>query len=222
MSSTRPGSSPPYERLADVGRALSSPQRLKLLDLLCQADRSVEQLARLSGLSVANTSQHLQSLKRARLVVGVRVGRHVVHALASAEVADFVAAYRRLARSQLTEIDAWVRELHRGAGAFEPIDAATLLRRARAGEVTVVDVRPAEEFRAGHLPGAISIPLEELESRLAEIPVGREVIAYCRGPFCCLAVEATRLLCAAGHRARPFDEGVTEWAARGYALEPAA
>ena len=207
-----------YEQFSRIGKAVSSPRRLELLDLLCQAERTVDRLAELSGLTVANTSQHLQVLRSARLVEAEKQGQYVVYRMAGSEACEFLQALMRLGEFRLTEIDRIVREfLHEREG-MEPVDRDDLIARVRAGEVTVLDVRPAEEYRAGHIPGALSVPLEELESRLAELPADREVVAYCRGPYCVLAVEAVERLRSRGYRALRLDEGVHEWRRRGLEL----
>ena len=205
-----------YEQLGRIGKAVSSPRRLELLDLLAQGPRTVEVLAREAGLGMANTSQHLGALRAAELVTAERQGTFVTYRLASVEVADFFRALRQLAESRLAEIERLTRDFLEARGVLEPVDRETLLGRVRRGEVTVLDVRPSEEYGAGHIPGALSVPLADLEQRLAELPRDREVVAYCRGPYCVLAVEAVRLLRAHGFRAVRLEDGVPDWRARGF------
>ncbi len=219
---SRPVKTALYEQLATVGRALGSGPRLELLDLLCQGPRTVEALARETSQSVANASRHLQVLRRARLVEAEKRGVYVTYRVADAEVASFLAALRQLAGHRLLEIQAVTREFLDGRGEMEPVDREALIRRVRDGEVTVLDVRPAEEHAAGHLPGAVSVPLSELERRLDELPRDREIVAYCRGPYCFMAAEAVALLRARGFAATRLDEGVADWRARGLAVETLA
>ncbi len=201
-----------YGEIARIGKALGSPVRLRLLDLLRQGTRSVEALAVAAGESVANSSQHLQQMRTAGLVVGERRGQHVEYRLAAERVSSAFAALRDLAEAVRPEMARLGREL----GVLAPEERRDLVRRIRRGEVTLVDVRPAPEFRAGHLPGARSIPLSELRARMDELPRGREVVAYCRGPYCSLAQDAVALLAAAGFRARHLDLGVPDLRALGH------
>jgi rhodanese-related sulfurtransferase len=210
-----------YEQLARIGKAVASPRRLELLDLLAQGPRTVEALAREAGLGVANTSQHLQGLRAAELVTAEKSGLFVTYRLASPEVADFFRTLRQLAESRLAEIARLTRDFLEARGGLEAVDRETLVDRVRRGEVTVVDVRPSEEFGAGHIPGALSVPLADLEQRLADLPRDREVVAYCRGPYCVLAVEAVRLLRAHGFRAVRLADGIADWRARGLDLASA-
>jgi rhodanese-related sulfurtransferase/DNA-binding transcriptional ArsR family regulator len=198
-----------YEQFARVGKALASPQRLELLDLLAQGERSVEDLAAQAGLGVSNCSAHLQVLRRARLVSARKQGTRVCYRLAGDDVARLYAGVRDTAASLLAEVGP-ARDAYLGAG-VEEVSREELARRARAGEVTVLDVRPAAEYAAGHIPGAVSIPLAELGRRLAELPAGTEVVAYCRGPYCVLAHDAVRLLRASGRAARRLAGGMPEW-----------
>jgi rhodanese-related sulfurtransferase len=208
-----------YEQLARIGKSLSSGPRLEILDLLCQGPRTVELIAAEVGQSVANTSHHLQALRRARLVEGEKDGTHVLYRLADEEVCTFYRSLRRLAESRLLEIHAVTRQFLEERGALEPVDREALISRVRRGEVTVLDVRPAEEYQAGHIPGALSVPLVELKRRIRELPRKREIVAYCRGPYCVLAVEAVELLRRAGFKAVRLEEGVPDWRARGLAVE---
>ncbi|HLH66579.1 MAG TPA: metalloregulator ArsR/SmtB family transcription factor [Solirubrobacteraceae bacterium] len=198
-----------FEAIAIMGRAFSSPVRLELLDLLAQAPRTVEQLARASGQSVANTSQHLQTLRAAGLVSRAKDGSRVRYEIAGDEALRVWLALRDASVARLAEVERAVRA-HVGP-AVQTIGRAELLSGLRSGEVVLIDVRPAEEYAAGHIAGARSVPLDELEHRLAELPQGLEIVAYCRGPFCAYAHEAVRRLNAAGRRARLLDQGWPEW-----------
>lgn len=208
-----------YSQLAGLGQALASGSRLELLELLCQGPRTVEALAREVGQSVANTSHHLRVLARARLVTVRREGVHRHYVAAGDAVGRAFVALREVAEARLPELAEITRDFHAARGSWEPVDQGALLKRVREGTVTVLDVRPALEYRAGHLPGALSVPLEELERRLHELPRKREVVAYCRGPYCVLAMEAVTLLRAHGLRAVRLDLGVPDWRARGLPVE---
>jgi rhodanese-related sulfurtransferase len=208
-----------YAQIARIGKSLSSGPRLELLDLLCQGPRTVEVLAKQAGLSVANTSRHLQVLRGDRLVVGERKGVHVRYRIADEAVSDFYQALRRMAEGRLLEIDRLTSEFLGARGALEAVDREVLIQRVRDGAVTVLDVRPAEEFAAGHLPGAVSVPLDLLDARLAELPEGREVVAYCRGPYCVMAIDAVERLRGRGFVANHLDQGVPEWRAMGFPVE---
>ena len=204
-----------YKQLARIGKAVASPPRLELLDLLCQGPRTVEVLAREAGLTMANASQHLQILHAARLVEANKEGLFVTYRLADEQVCEFYQTLRALAESRLAEIEAIVRQFNNGRESMEPVEKQALLERVRRAEVTVLDVRPPEEYRAGHIPGAVSIPLKELQNHLSKLPRRREIVAYCRGPYCVLAVEAVKLLRAKGFRAIRMEQGVPEWRAEG-------
>ena len=195
-----------YGEIARLGKALASPVRLQLTDLLRQGPRTVEVLAREAGASVANCSRHLQQLRAARLVEADRAGRHVRYRLTDAGVSAAFAVLRGLAEVLLPEMDRLRRELR----VLEPAARERLLDEVRRGRVTLVDVRPAEEFEAGHLPGARSLPLADLPDRLRELPRARPVVACCRGPYCYMAIEAVELLRAAGFEARHLDLGVAD------------
>lgn len=208
-----------YEQFARVGKAVAAPKRLELLDLLCQAPRTVEALAGEAAISTANASQHLQILRSARLVEAEKKGLHVEYRLADEKVCRFFQALRGLAESRLAEVEQVTRAYFGQRGAMETLEADELLRRVRKGEVTLLDVRPPEEFRAGHIPGALSIPLPELKRRLADLPKSRHIVAYCRGPYCVLAVEAVELLRKKGFRAHRIEQGVADWRARGWRVE---
>lgn len=210
-----------YGYYARIGKALASPVRLEILDVLAQGPRTVEVLSREVGGTVANVSRHLQALLSARLVTGSREGLFVRYELASEEVAEFLSRFRELARLRLAEIDQVARAFLGAANAedVEQVDGGELLRRVESGEVIVFDVRPFEEYEAGHLPGAISMPLDELRERLLKLPKDREIVAYCRGPHCVLAVEAVEWLRKKGFRAQRLELGVRDWQERGFAVE---
>jgi len=207
-----------YEQFARVGKALSNPARLELLDLLCQGPRTVEVLAKEANLGVANTSQHLKVLRAARLVESEKGGLFVTYRLADEGVCQFFRSLRSLAESRLAEIHEITRKFLEGHEGMEPVDRQALFTRVRNGEVTVLDVRPQEEYQAGHIPGALSVPLKELERRLSELPRDREIVAYCRGPYCVLAVEAVKILRACGFQAIRLEEGVQDLRAQGFAV----
>jgi rhodanese-related sulfurtransferase/predicted transcriptional regulator len=198
-----------FEAIALMGKAFASPVRLELLDLLAQAPRTVEQLARASGQSTANTSQHLQALHAAGLVARSREGTSVRYALAGDEALRLWLALRDTSAQQLAEVERAAREYL--GDEVEAIGRDELVKRLASGEAVLIDVRPEEEFAAGHIEGAESVPLEELERRLADLPSDREVVAYCRGPFCAYAHEAVRKLRTAGRDARRLEDGWPEW-----------
>jgi rhodanese-related sulfurtransferase/predicted transcriptional regulator len=204
-----------YEQIARIGKATASPGRLELLDLLSQGPRTVEALARQIGQSVANTSHHLQVLRGARLVEAEKAGVYVTYRLADIQVADFVLQLRTLAHARLAELERVSQEYLERRGAMEAVSDNELLRRVRAGQVTVIDVRPSEEYEAGHIPNAISVPLPDLKKQLRELPKGREIVAYCRGPYCVMALDAVDLLREKGFRAHRMEHGIVEWRARG-------
>ncbi len=207
-----------YEQFARIGKAVSSPKRLELLDLLCQTERTVESLAAEAQLSVANTSRHLQILRGVRLVEAEKQGLHVTYRVADPAVGEFFLAMRKLAETRLADIEQITRDFFGSHGNFEALSSKALLQRVREGEVTVLDVRPPEEYISGHLPGAISIPLAELERRMQELPRHQEIVAYCRGPYCVLSAEAVERLRKAGFEAVRFEEGVQDWQMRGLPL----
>jgi rhodanese-related sulfurtransferase len=209
-----------YEQFARLGKAISAPKRLELLDLLCQGPRTVEALAEQAAISVANASQHLQVLRAARLVGAEKKGLYVEYRLADDEVCGFFLALRELAEARLAEVEQVTREYFDQRGAMEAVEGDELLRRVKSGEVTVLDVRPVEEYRAGHIPGAFSVPVDELKARLKELPRDRDIVAYCRGPYCVMAVEAVELLRKKGFKAHRMEEGVVDWRARGWSVEP--
>jgi rhodanese-related sulfurtransferase len=198
-----------FEAIALMGKAFASPRRLELLDLLAQAPRTVDELARASDQSTANTSQHLQALHAAGMVTRAREGTSVRYALAGDEALGLWLALRDASAARLAEVERAAREYL--GDDVDAIGRDELLARLRAGDVVLVDVRPAEEFEAGHIEGARSIPLQELQDRLAELPADREVVAYCRGPFCAYAHDAVRRLQATGRPARRLQDGWPEW-----------
>lgn len=204
-----------YEQLARLGKAVASPPRLELLDLLCQGPRTVESLARESGLSVANTSQHLRVLHGARLVEAEKAGLFVTYRLADLAVCEFFQTLRALGETRLAEVESIVRQFKEAPDSLEPVEKKTLLGRIRRGEVILLDVRPVEEYQAAHIPGALSVPLKDLNSRLSKLRRSQQIVAYCRGPYCLLAVEAVKLLRAKGFQAQRLEDGVPEWRAAG-------
>lgn len=204
-----------FEQLARIARALANPHRLELVDLLAQGERNVEELARETAMSVASTSQHLQALRGARLVSVRRQGPYAFYALVDPGVFYLWQSIRDLGERRLAEIDRLVKTYLADRSLLEPVTAGELLERMRHGEVTVIDVRPAIEFAAGHVTDAHSVPISELEVRLQEIPREREVVAYCRGPFCVFADEAVAVLHAHGYKARRLDVGFPDWKAAG-------
>jgi rhodanese-related sulfurtransferase/DNA-binding transcriptional ArsR family regulator len=220
-SNTRPASlkTAVYEHVARIGQATASPSRLELLDLLSQGPRTVEALAHQMGQSVATTSHHLQLLRRARLVDAEKAGLYVTYRLADAQVGEFLLDLRQLAESRLAEIQHITRQYLEQRGALEPVDNEELVRRVWDGEVTLIDVRPREEYVAGHIPGAISVPIAELTTRVNEFRKRRDVVAYCRGPYCVMALDAVDLLRRKGFRAQRLEQGVAEWRARGWRVE---
>ena len=200
-----------YEQIARIGKATSSPARLEILDLLAQGPRTVEAVADEIGQSLANTSHHLRVLRAARLVDAKKAGVYVTYRLADHQVDAFVVTLRGLAHARLTETDRVSRDYMERRGALEAVDDDELLRRVKAGEVTVIDVRPSDEYGAGHIPNALSVPLSQLEKRLRAWPKRREIVAYCRGPYCVMALDAVRILRANGFRAHRLERGVAEW-----------
>lgn len=218
MTSAREFKHDVYAQLSRIGKAVASPQRIELLDLLCQGPRTVELLAEQASLSVANASSHLQVLRAARLVETEKKGLYVEYRLASDDVGGFYVALRGLAESRLAEIEQAKRDFFQTLDDLEALEPKELIRRVRNGEATVLDVRPLHEFRAGHIPGALCIPVAELKARLAELPKSRPVIAYCRGPYCVMAVDAVRLLRKKGFEAHRLEQGVTDWRARGWRI----
>ena len=208
-----------FDEFARAAKALASGRRIELVDVLANGERSVEALAREVGLSVANTSQHLQVLRQAGLVATRREGTSVHDRLAGPEVFEFWQALRTLAASRLAEVERLAAAYVGARDELEPVTREELARRLQDGnQLVVLDVRPAAEHAAGHLPGAVSIPVGELRRRLAELPGGREVVAYCRGPYCAFAHEAVAVLREAGFSARRLEDGLPEWQAAGLAV----
>jgi ArsR family transcriptional regulator len=212
-----------YQCLSEVAQALGHPHRLELLEHLAQGVRSVEELSARAHLTFANTSRHLQILRRARLVETERRGKHILYRLAGdAEVVVLIKALGRVGERNMAEIDRVMMDYFRARDALEPVLRDDLMSRLHEGSVTVLDVRPEDEFAVGHLPGALNIPLGELERRLGELPADREVIAYCRGPYCVLSFEAVAALRARGYLVRRLEDGYPEWKAAGLPVEAAA
>jgi rhodanese-related sulfurtransferase/DNA-binding HxlR family transcriptional regulator len=207
-----------FEALARAGKALASGKRLELLDLLAQSERSVDALAGAAGLNLTTASAHLQTLKHAGLVTSRRDGVRIYYRLTGADVAALYAQLQQVARRHLAEVDA-ARAAYLGPDNTEQLTRDELLARIKTGSATVIDVRPAEEWAAGHIPGAISAPLDELEAQLAELPDGTEIVAYCRGTNCVLAHDAARLLTARGRRAARLVDGMLEWRLAGLPVE---
>lgn len=207
-----------YEQFARIGKAIASPIRLELLDLLCQGPRTVEVLAKESGQTVANASQHLQVLRISRLVETEKKGLFVTYRLADSAVCEFFRAMRILAESRLAEVEQIKRQFLEGREGMEPVEREELLKLVRQGAVTVLDVRPIDEFKAGHVAGALSIPLKELKLRLSELPRDQEIAAYCRGPYCVLSVEAIEFLRAEGFQAIRIEEGIQDFRAMGFSI----
>jgi rhodanese-related sulfurtransferase/DNA-binding MarR family transcriptional regulator len=211
-----------YEQFARVGRALANPTRLELLDLLAQGERSVEDLAGAAGMKVSNTSAQLRMLAAAGLVTSRRDGVKIYYRLAGQEVTAFVGQAQHLAASRLADAEQAARGYLGDVAALESIAPGELLRRMREDQVLVLDVRPQPEYAAGHIPGAVSIPHDQLAARLAELPAGADIIAYCRGRYCVFAPDAVRLLRARGFSARPLDGGLPDWRLAGLPVTAAA
>lgn len=208
-----------YEQFSRIGKAMSSPKRLELLDLICQGEKTVEILSKETGLTVANTSQHLQTLKAARLIKAEKEGLYVKYRLADEMVCEFFRSMRVLAEHRLAEVDMIKRRFLEGKEGMEPVNRDDLLKRVIEGGVTVLDVRPVEEYRAGHIPGALSVPLDHLKEILAKLPADQEIVAYCRGPYCVLAVQAVEVLREKGFNAIRLEESVQDWRAMGLTVE---
>ncbi|GAC1332153.1 MAG: metalloregulator ArsR/SmtB family transcription factor [Collimonas sp.] len=200
-----------YEQVARIAKAASSPKRLELIDLLCQSPKTVEVLARDAGISVKLASAHLKELRSARMLETERQGKYVIYRLASKDVAQFWVTTRLLAEDRLFELQEALRQMSAATHEWVGNSREELLTKAKSGEVVVIDVRPGDEYDAGHLPFARSMPLAELKNRLAELPQGKPVIAYCRGPFCLMSADAVRLLRERGINALQLRDGVAEW-----------
>ena len=209
-----------YGELGRIGKALASPQRLELLDLLSQGEWAVEDLAHEAALTVANTSRHLQVLRQARLVESRKAGLYVYYRLADDAVFDLWAALRVTGERQLAEVERLLALYQRDPSALEPLTREALRARLASGVVIALDVRPAREFAQVHIAGALSIPYDQLDARLAELPADREIVAYCRGPYCLFAHDALALLTAHGYRARRLLDGYSDWRAAGLPVAP--
>jgi rhodanese-related sulfurtransferase len=210
-----------YELVARTAKAVGSPKRLELLELLCQGPKSVETLAREAGITVTLTSSHLKELRVNRFVETERRGKHMIYRIASPDVTRFWVALRLLAEDRLFELQEAMRQLGTPDGTWQGEGRETLLRKARRGDVVVLDVRPRSEYDSQHLPFARSMPLSELRARLAELPRNKPIVAYCRGPFCVMSDEAVKLLAKRGFRVSKLADGVSEWLAAGLPLEAA-
>lgn len=211
-----------YAQFSRVAKAASNPKRIELLELLAQAERSVEELAAASGMDFSNTSAQLQVLSRARLVESRRDGKRILYRLADETVPRFLVALREISRSRLAEVEQVARDYFQARDELEPIGSAELMDRLTRRQALVIDVRPSEEFAAGHIPGALSVPLSELKARLPELSREAEIVAYCRGPYCVLAPQALEILRRAGFRARRLNEGLPEWRLGGLPVEAVA
>jgi rhodanese-related sulfurtransferase/DNA-binding transcriptional ArsR family regulator len=218
MSSSNPKRTV-FAGFAAVAKALGHGHRLEILELLAQGERSVEGLAERAGLSIANASQHLRLMRRAGLLASRRDGKRILYGLSGPTVLDLTAALRRVAEQNLAEVREIVSKYFKVRDALEPVSRKELARRLKDGLVTVLDVRPEDEFAAGHLPQAVNIPLRELSRRLREISNRREIVAYCRGPYCVLAFEAVALLRECGFKIRRLEDGFPEWKAAGLPVE---
>ncbi len=208
--------------LAGVAKALGHPHRLEILEHLAQGERSVEAVAACAALSIANASQHVRLMRSAGLLTSRRDGKHVLYSLSDPAVLDALAALRKVAERNSAEVREVIGSYFHARDALEPVSRKELTRRLKADLVTVLDVRPADEYAAGHLPKAVNIPLRELPRRLREIPRDREIVAYCRGPYCVLAFEAVALLRGRGFKARRLEDGYPEWRAAGLPITPPA
>ena len=209
------------QQFAIVAKALGHAHRLDLLELMAQGERGVDSLAAAAGLSIANTSQHLQRLHRAGLVISRKAGLRVLYRLSGDDVVDLLGTLRRTAERGMAEIDAVVSGYFRERDGLEPISRQELLQRSKDGLVTILDVRPTDEFAAGHIPGAINVPLADIEKRLKDLPAGSEIVAYCRGPYCVLAYEAVAALREKGYQVRRLEDGYPEWKAAGLPIAAA-
>jgi len=208
-----------YQSIAKVAQALASGNRLQLLEFMAQGERSVDALAAMAGVTVANASQHLQALRRAGLVATRKEGQRVYYRVAGDDVVRLYQDLRMVAEARQAEVRQLVDEFLGDRGALEPVQAEELLARAKKGLVTVLDVRPPDEYAAGHVPGAINVPMEKLEDYLRKLPKKREVVAYCRGPYCLMSFEAVAMLRKRGWKARRLEDGFPEWKAAGFPVE---
>jgi rhodanese-related sulfurtransferase/predicted transcriptional regulator len=208
-----------FAQFAAVAKALAHAHRLELVEQLAQGERSVETLASRTGLSIANASQHLQQMRRAGIVAARREGKFVFYKLADEAVLTVVAALRRIAERNIAEVEQVIRRYFDDRDSLEPVSRDELLQQLQAGTVTILDVRPSDEFALGHLPTAMNIPLRELEARLAELDPSQEIVAYCRGPYCVLSYEAVAWLRGRGFKVRRLEDGLPEWRAAGLPTE---
>ena len=208
-----------FAQFAAVAKALAHAHRLELVEQLAQGERSVETLASRTGLSIANTSQHLQQMRRVGIVAARREGKFIFYKLADEAVLTVLAALRRIAERNIAEVEQVIRSYFDDRDSLEPVSRDELLHQLQAGTVTVLDVRPADEFALGHLPAALNIPLRELEARLAELDPSQEIVAYCRGPYCVLSYEAVAWLRERGFKVRRLEDGLPEWRAAGLPTE---
>ena len=211
-----------YGQFARIGKALSSPHRLEILELLAQGERTVDSLATEVGLSLANTSQHLQALRQAALVESRKDGLFVSYRLSDPTIFDLCTAIRTVANRQLADLERLVREHFGDRSDAEAVEMNELLKRARSKSVVVLDTRPPSEYAAGHIAGAISVPVDDLQRRLRQLPKGKEYVAYCRGPYCVYADRAVEILRSNGRQARRLREGFPEWRAAGLPVEVSA
>jgi len=208
-----------FAQFAAVAKALAHAHRLELLEQLAQGERSVETLASRTGLSIANTSQHLQQMRRVGIVAARREGKFVFYKLADEAVLAVLAPLRRIAERNIAEVEQVIRSYFDDRDSLEPVSRDELLKQLQAGTVTILDVRPSDEFALGHLPAALNIPLRELEARLAELDPSQEIVAYCRGPYCVLSYEAVAWLRRRGFKVRRLEDGLPEWRAAGLPTE---
>ena len=208
-----------FAQFAAVAKALAHAHRLELVEQLAQGERSVETLASRTGLSIANTSQHLQQMRRVGIVAARRDGKFVFYKLADEAVLAVLAALRRIAEHNIAEVEQVIRRYFDDRDSLEPVSRDELLKQLHAGTVTILDVRPSDEFALGHLPAAVNIPLRELEARLAELDPSQEIVAYCRGPYCVLSYEAVAWLRGRGFKVRRLEDGLPEWRAAGLPTE---
>lgn len=208
-----------YEQVARIGKAVSSPKRLELIELLAQGEKSVETLSSELSTDIKLASAHLRALKEARLVTSRREGKHIIYRLVGNDVASLWVSLRQVAEEHLLELKMALGQMAADPTKLAAVSRETLLEQARRGDIVVIDVRPRTEYETAHLPFARSMPVAEIEQRLAELPSDREIVAYCRGPFCLWSDEAVALLSARGYRARKILDGVSEWQAAGLSVE---
>lgn len=208
-----------YEQVARIGKAVSSPKRLELVELLAQGEKSVETLASELSADIKLTSAHLRALREARLVTSRRDGKYIIYQLAGSDVAGLLVSLRQVAAEHLLELKMALGQMVADPAKLSAVSRETLLEQARRGDVVVIDVRPRNEYETAHLPFARSMPVAEIENRFAELPAEIEIVAYCRGPFCLLSDEAVALLAAKGYRVRKILDGVSEWRAAGLSVE---